>query len=383
MAFNFFSRNCRKRDSQAKQKPQVSELEKDKKEKKNSAKLREDHQEPICSVCNDGISTSYISIKGNNYHRDCFKCVACNEVFPFHGTFVRKDLGDGIEVPMHRECHDEMLKKMCTFCFERTVAYSKHVFFSDEIVCTKHITGSIRRCDACTRYEPIESVFFDLCDGGRCLCPSCYSTVVLNSSDLMILWNKVLDFFDYKLHLKVWDALRSVPVASVGGETLNESSPLVLGTDERLNGEVSEMQRCRGMCLTEYSGCLEVTAILCLTGLPSDLTGCILAHEATHAWFRLHPEFDSDIPIPPFVEEGLCQLVAYLFLSEGLPTPSKVSTDGGPSEEKLRQFFRFSIESDICPVYGLGFRRASEAYAEIGIEPLLAHVLRYRGFPQL
>jgi len=70
--------------------------------------------------------------------------------------------------------------------------------------------------------------------------------------------------------------------------------------------------------------------------LPSDLTGSILVHDATQAWFRLHPDFDFEIPTPPFVEELLCQLVAYLFLSEGLPTPSKVSTDGGPSEERLR-----------------------------------------------
>ena len=137
------------------------------------------------------------------------------------------------------------------------------------------------------------------------------------------------------------------------------------------------------MCLTEYCGSVEVSAILCLTGLPSDLTGSILAHEATHAWLSLHPDYVSDVPIPPFVEEGLCQLVAYLFLSEGLPMPSKLSINGEPSEENLRQFFRFSIESDESPVYGLGFRRASEAYAEIGIEPLLSHVLRYRDFPQL
>ena len=277
-------------------------------------------EESVCYACREHISASYISIQKKNYHPDCFKCILCNEVFPSHGTFVRKDLGDGIDVLMHKECHDEMLEKKCTLCFERSVAYTKHVFFSDEIVCSKHVTGSVRRCDACTRCEPIESVFFDLCDGGRRLCPSCYSTVVLKRSDLMRLWNMVLDFFDNKLHLKVWDALRSVPIASVRGETLNESSQVVLGRDEQLYGEVREMRKCRGMCLTDYGGSVEVSAILCLTGLPSDLTASILAHEATHAWLRLHPDYVWDVPIPPCVEEGLCQLVAYLFLSEGLPT---------------------------------------------------------------
>ena len=67
--------------------------------------------------------------------------------------------------------------------------------------------------------------------------------------------------------------------------------------------------------------------------LTSDLTGFILVHDGTQAWLILCSDFDS---IPPFVEGGVYQMVAYLFLSEGLPTPTKASTDGGPFEEKLR-----------------------------------------------
>jgi hypothetical protein len=39
-----------------------------------------------------------------------------------------------------------------------------------------------------------------------------------------------------------------------------------------------------------------VTAILCLSGLPRDLTASVLAHEATHAWIKLHPRFDVGNP---------------------------------------------------------------------------------------
>jgi len=327
----------------------------------------------VCYTCLEHISASYISIQGKNYHPDCFKCIACNEVIQHSTNFLKADLGTEKEEPIHKKCFDEMYGKKCTVCFDRSVAYSKHVFFNDEILCTKHITDDIRRCDACKRYESKSAGFIDVTDCGRCLCSSCYRTVILNSEDMTTLWNKVIDFFQSKLQLPICDGMRRVPVVSVGSETLNDCKYV----------ETSDLRKCRGMCLSEYSGSLEVSAILCLAGLPSDLTGSILAHEATHAWLRLHPDFVSDIPIPPFVEEGLCQLVAYLFLSEGLSTPSKVSIDGGPSEEKLRQFFRFSIESDECPVYGLGFRKASEAYAEIGIEPLISHVLRYRDFPQI
>ena len=47
------------------------------------------------------------------------------------------------------------------------------------------------------------------------------------------------------------------------------------------------------------------------------LTGSILAHEVMHAWLRL-----SGYPrLPPMVEEGLCQLMATLWLEQQPPEP--------------------------------------------------------------
>ena len=61
----------------------------------------------------------------------------------------------------------------------------------------------------------------------------------------------------------------------------------------------------------------EITAILVLCGLPWLLTGSILAHEVMHAWLRL-----SGYPqLPPMVEEGLCQLMATLWLEQQPPEP--------------------------------------------------------------
>jgi hypothetical protein len=127
-----------------------------------------------------------------------------------------------------------------------------------------------------------------------------------------------------------------------------------------------------------------VFAILCLSGLPRDLTTSILAHEATHAWIKLHPSFDHRKPIPAQVEEGCAQLVAMLLLCDGLDDPPSYSSlleGDGPSDEKLRQYFKFSIERDDNEIYGTGYRRAAMAYRDIGIEALLSHVVRYRDFP--
>ena len=41
--------------------------------------------------------------------------------------------------------------------------------------------------------------------------------------------------------------------------------------------------------------------------------------EAFHAWIKLHPNFSHTAPLPRRVEEGLAQLVAFLFL-DGMET---------------------------------------------------------------
>lgn len=55
------------------------------------------------------------------------------------------------------------------------------------------------------------------------------------------------------------------------------------------------------------AACLQV-----LYGLPLLLTGSILAHEAMHAWLRL----GGYRGLPPEVEEGMCQLMAELWLAQ-------------------------------------------------------------------
>ncbi len=59
-----------------------------------------------------------------------------------------------------------------------------------------------------------------------------------------------------------------------------------------------------------------------------------------HAYLKLDVTM-ADLPC--VVEEGLCQLVAFLWLKEG---------DGTASP--LREFFMYSIEQDRSPIYGTG-----------------------------
>jgi hypothetical protein len=89
----------------------------------------------------------------------------------------------------------------------------------------------------------------------------------------------------------------------------------------------------------------------------------VLAHEATHAFIRLQDGFPRHIE--PMVEEGICQLISYLWLKY----KHVVATEHGHEcatnsafNRRLREFFMYQIEHDASLVYGEGFRRALDAY---------------------
>jgi hypothetical protein len=104
--------------------------------------------------------------------------------------------------------------------------------------------------------------------------------------------------------------------------------------------------------------------------------------EAFHAWVKINPTFSSN-PLPKIVEEGLAQLVAYLFLNNGFDPSTKENEDVEFESEdvKLRQYFKYCIETDKSEVYGNGFRSALCAFTKIGIQELLYYVALNHNFP--
>ncbi|MED6197454.1 Protein DA1- 1 [Stylosanthes scabra] len=139
----------------------------------------------------------------------------------------------------------------------------------------------------------------------------------------------------------------------------------------------------------------EVTAILVLYGLPRLLTGSILAHEMMHAWLRLkgYPN------LSPEVEEGICQVLAHMWLdseiysasgsdcsssSSSSPSSSSASSKKGKRsdfEKKLGEYFKHQIEADTSSVYGKGFRLGNEAVLKYGLRSTLDHIQMTGSFP--
>lgn len=352
------------------------------------------------------------------FHRECFaeyfgwKCVVCEQSLPVTGPDPNIQNEDGTKKTGSK--------------FE----FLKHPFFEKERMCPHHArpkrrsnggevskdasaesdsvqssgtdnqAGEIRRCAGCHRFEPLfaspNKHFIDVGDSdtGRCVCLACCRTVVTTSEDAISLWEKVVNFFEGPLGL-ITDVdscngvsrktLLDIPILLVGSEALNDN----LREYSRGVHYGSSQIMTRGLCLSEHSticeGSIGVTAVMCLSGLPADLTASILAHEATHAWVKLHPNFRYSKPLPLKVEEGLCQLIAFLFLNDGLDPlaeegPPTKEDDSTPSDAKLRQYFKFCIETDES-IYGEGFRLAARAYALMGMQELLYYVALNHDFP--
>lgn len=258
-------------------------------------------------------------------------------------------------------------------------------------------------------------------DDGRVLCLLCLGTVIPNTASAQPLYDDIITFYQKS----AMPLPARPPLSLVDDPALNTASTQ---QGPRADGPLFHT---RGLCLTEYSQTITttirpagftlnswipmperkevkmgpkkctVTAILVLAGLPRLLTGCILAHECMHAWLRLSGYED----LPPEVEEGLCQLMALLWLESHAPGQSTATANGRRSsnagggvyggdvqpggtgagwseyEDRLAAFLGHQIRNDPSYVYGDGLRAALEAFQKHGLATVLAHVRRAKRFP--
>jgi hypothetical protein len=113
-----------------------------------------------------------------------------------------------------------------------------------------------------------------------------------------------------------------------------------------------------------------------------------MAHECMHAYLRLSgfrtdaSAGKADTELPPEVEEGLCQLVALLWLEQA--GAAMINADKGQAREaaafeaRLAAFFGHAIRTDTSAVYGGGFRTALARFQRLDgrMDALLDHLRR-------
>ncbi|KAL6521958.1 hypothetical protein OROMI_031835 [Orobanche minor] len=342
----------------------------------------------FCAACNKKIGTGrFLSCLNDVWHPECFRCCACNQPISDHEFSVSESY------PYHKTCYKEAHYPKCDICqhfiptkADGFIEYKAHPFWSQKY-CPIHEGDTTPRCCSCERMKPWDKNFGTLADG-RNLCLECQDSAIMGTNECQPLLIDIQDFFK-GLGMEV---AQKVPLVLVEKQALNEA----------MGGERHGPET-RGVCLSEEqivpsrrlrTGAgnreyeVRVTAILILYGLPRLLTGTILAHEMMHAWFRLNDDFRN---LKQEVEEGMCQVIAFMWLESQI----KSSSDGNnasnspgwkkptrsPFEDKLGGFYKNQIETDTSKVYGDGFRAGRLAVAKFGLWRTLVHIRKTKKFP--
>ena len=371
----------------------------------------------ICGTCRNPIRGQYLQHSSSPYpyHPDCFRCGGCD--LPISGNF--KDFGDPPQA-YHAECYKELYHPRCCLCTHTLEGqFYKHPFFESEMYCMSH--DSLPSCFACARKQPLPASrregFADLMDG-RSLCAQCSSSIIVDSSEAAALYKGIVEFMGRELGLTISPEMADVPVLVVDVQSLNENMNRKdgsLGYHDAGEDSVGGKSTVRGVTLStccevrhfpsgsvafsQVAGAFrsgqapalfttsevrDVTAVLVLYGLPKDLIASILAHEAMHVWLKLNKKFP--FRMPPKLEEGLCQVIAYLYL-ENLRAYDAVDPVEHSSEDNkdasLRSYFCKQIRDDVSPVYGDGFRDAYKAVQLLGLEIVLEYVQENHQLPEI
>ncbi|KAK6929406.1 Protein DA1-like domain, partial [Dillenia turbinata] len=362
----------------------------------------------VCGGCNREIGYgNYLGCMGTFFHPQCFRCRACGYPITEHEFSL-----SGRDA-YHKSCFKELTHPKCEVCHQfiptngaGLIEYRCHPFWSQKY-CPSHEHDNTARCCSCERLESWNARYVPLGDG-RSLCLECMESAIMDTGDCQPLYHAIRDYYE-GMNMKLD---QQIPMLLVERQALNEA----------IVGEKSghhHMPETRGLCLSEEQTVTsifkrprigshglvrtqpqkltrkcEVTAILVLYGLPRLLTGAILAHELMHGWLRLKGYRNLD----PEVEEGICQVLSYLWLESEVPgfksmpsssgassssSSSSSSKKGGKSvvEKKLGEFFMHQIVHDVSPAYGGGFRAANAAVNRYGLHRTLDHIRMTGSFP--
>ncbi|KAJ7944356.1 protein DA1-related 1-like [Quillaja saponaria] len=371
----------------------------------------------ICAGCNTEIGHGrFLSCMGAIWHPGCFRCHSCNIPITDYEFSMSGNR------PYHKSCYRNQHHPICDVCnnFIPTnsaglIEYRAHPFWLQKY-CPSHERDGTPRCCSCERMEPKDTKYL-LLDDGRKLCLECLDSAIMDTHECQPLYLEIQEFYE-GLNMKVE---QQVPMLLVERQALNEAM------EGEKNGH-HHLPETRGLCLSEEQTVTtilrrpgigagyriidlitepyrltrhcEVTAILVLYGLPRLLTGSILAHEMMHAWLRLkgYPN------LSPEVEEGICQVLAHMWLdseiyagsgndaaSSSSSSSSASSSSSSPQsskkgrrsdfEKKLGEFFKHQIESDTSSAYGEGFRLGNEAVLKYGLRRTLDHIRMTESFP--
>lgn len=378
---------------------------------------------PRCAACARPIEagTRYMVHKGKKLHPACFCCAECGSALDGAEHYER----DGAVY-----CAADYRNRFgqeCAICKQRLLSWIATE--AGETYCAKHEKDS-PPCHGCGRLVAPGSGGTDLADG-RVSCASCSATAIHSEDDARRILHEVRRFFvDRGVDVPPADAItlelceRSQLLArngtggghgGTGGAPAFISShryqqcPLGLTCAEETTTTTTRIDGAgrKTVLHPPSSGNVSrtVRCVCVLKGLPREVFASTLAHELGHVFLHLAADassgarFDSMSVMPPSLAEGLCELFAYLWLTEhsggeplgavasaGSPLlpPAHAKPRQPPTEPQSVRTVRVkAMLSNTDAVYGDGFRAALAAYYAVGssLPKLLDEVRRTKRLP--
>lgn len=335
--------------------------------------------ERVCAGCSRRITGYYIQALGRDWHPACFRCAACSNPIEgqygehngaaYHphcyqerfglrcavcGGFIEGQYVQHEDHPYHPDCHKQRFGKRCAVCGEYIEGQYIQTFWG-EFYCARHST-QYPECYVCQR-----PVCHRLTDGGkkyqdgRVVCMLCRRQAVDEQAQAREIMRQV----QARMARYDLDTRRvSIPLEMVPLTRLTADG--IAGPMARLQGQtIKQIQTYDG---EEFKRTIE--ALYVLGGLPPAYLENVLAHELGHVWLFMQRIDD----LPEDLEEGLCNLFAYLLHQE-------------QTSLEARHCIRL-LEENPDPVYGDGFRRARVIYEQRGLPALLHGVAQYRRWPR-
>ncbi|XP_057417466.1 protein DA1-like [Lotus japonicus] len=211
----------------------------------------------------------------------------------------------------------------------------------------------------------------------RNLCLECLDTAIMDTNQAQHLYIDIQRF--YQGHNMNLD--QQIPLRMVETQVMRETSEeyvqtVPLGRSLWVRQLFGPIMNCFRI-LRSYPD-RKVKKILVLFGLPRLYTGMIIAHEMMHAWLILK---GYSTTLDPVVEEGMCEVMAYMWLEAELSSLSSSNVMSPYNKRKLGEFLKYQYESNTSPIHGDGFRQGQQAVSKYGLKRTLEHIRETQNFP--
>ncbi len=297
----------------------------------------------ICPQCHRPIRGISVQALDKHWHPGHLKCALCqtpiglSPFYQYNGQVF------------HIECHSAHKSTDCIYCGKNSA--DCHNYWGEKFCC-KH-SAELPKCRYCSRLILPHWRNSHSPDDMRCaICRKSAVETIEQAQHILptlVQWLETQGIRFYYLDRRI-GLLEPVQLGQFV-QTTNRSD--LLGALRSFIGYEGKKVKA-----------VEIKGLVVLRGIPKPLFQGVVIHELGHVWLLEN----RILTLPPWAEEGFCELLSHRFLSQ-------IKTKEGLYYAKM-------IEDQRDDVYGKGFHRLKRLSEKIGFLPLIAHLREFRELPR-